>query len=329
MVYLHCGWPKTGTSSIQAALVRNRRLLEEAGFVYPERWRRDLDGSHNNLVELLRANRDSGAGFDEVTHFLRKYGSDGKDILLSSEILSTWLLRSNDRAEAVLNLLAAIRKIAPLRCVWTLRRFDEMIVSLSVQLMLAGLRSERSLERFLGGPKAEHRLFAGMRAVERVGADEIAYIKYEPTGGHGSKLLCALGLSAETAAEVGRRFDSAPRLNASRTHKQMAAVLNADAVAARLGATVKAKSIIHAVDREGFRFDDDRACTPLGPEGRRNLHERALAAAAEHGISQYVRFFANERVNGAPAATSLGGEALTDADLNRLAKHLRQPVEET
>jgi len=55
-IYLHIGWPKTGTSAIQQFLVRNFEILKNKyDLFYPDygRW---VDGSHHNIAFALREN---------------------------------------------------------------------------------------------------------------------------------------------------------------------------------------------------------------------------------------------------------------------------------
>lgn len=47
MLYLHCGWPRTGTTSLQAALFEHKDELAAGGTVYPDRWRSPIGFTHH------------------------------------------------------------------------------------------------------------------------------------------------------------------------------------------------------------------------------------------------------------------------------------------
>ena len=85
MIYLHCGWPKTGTTSLQAALAEYRYALARAGIVYPDLWHRGGDDSHNLLSDVL-----GGAEGDRVrAQFMEvPEAHAGTVVLLSAESLT-------------------------------------------------------------------------------------------------------------------------------------------------------------------------------------------------------------------------------------------------
>ena len=56
MIYLHIGYPKTGTTTIQSGLLDNRPLLEQYGYYYP-RSGIFIHGHHNIYYELAAKDR--------------------------------------------------------------------------------------------------------------------------------------------------------------------------------------------------------------------------------------------------------------------------------
>jgi hypothetical protein len=133
MIYLHCGWPKTGTTSLQAAIVKHQRGLADTGIAYPDDWRPDGADAHYGLAEVLRAARRGDAGFGMFEEWLCEYSGD--DVVLSSEGLTNWLLKE-EKFEVLLQFVRAAQSVAPVRCVWTLRRFDAMVHSAFVHFTL-------------------------------------------------------------------------------------------------------------------------------------------------------------------------------------------------
>src|ERR1700746_1575901 len=115
MLRLHCGWPKTGTTSLQAALAAQRGRLKMEGIVYPDRWSRHGDDSHNGLVDLLGGAEGGGAVFGQVRRSLDAHA--GETVLLSSESLGAWLVREETH-ELLLELIAVAGEQGPVACIW-------------------------------------------------------------------------------------------------------------------------------------------------------------------------------------------------------------------
>ena len=199
MIYLHCGLPKTGTCSLQAALVEHQDELAEGGILYPEKWRREVDGSHNDLDGVLSASRQSQAPIAEFKRFLRLHAD--RDVLLSSESLFLWTTTDEGR-DLLLRLLMVAEEVAPVRCIWTLRRLDEVACSWYRQIMLAGIKTAPAA-RFLGGLKPSP---AGLQHIEEA-IGEVKYVKYDVAGYHNAELL----RDAAGRDRAGVRADPWPR----------------------------------------------------------------------------------------------------------------------
>ena len=314
MIYLHCGWPKTGTTSLQAALVANHEVLGAAGFLYPEDWRRP-NGEHR-FSDLLGELRKPGASPPGLGRFLDEHA--GRDIVFSSENLTVWTVV--DETAPLLSLLARLREAAPVKCIWTLRRADEMLHSQCRHSSLFSRTPPREgyvRETDIGA------VFAGMQRVEAAVEGNVDYVKYDRGGRHNAELLRAFDFPPDVRGRIEAELTSTPRLNAGVTQKGLAAILNAERLSARIGATLDASAVSAAV-RDGLRFDDDRACVVSDFEERRAKHEQVLLAARECGLEPYVDFFQDEEVEDRSPAVDLGHEVLSDEDLSRLASHLRQ-----
>ncbi|HET8863126.1 MAG TPA: glycosyltransferase [Solirubrobacterales bacterium] len=209
MIYLHCGWPKTGTTSLQASLAKHRDRLAASGIVYPDVWHRG-DNTHNELTELLRRSPDASRALAEVDALRETI--DGRNLLLSAESLTTWMVGSGD-AKRFLEFLSELGEMEHVKCVWTLRRFDEVIVSLHLQPRPEALEPS-SLAPLMRGLEADH-LFDCMHGVEEVAAESV-YVKYQPDGRHNIELLRALGVPRELARDIERDLNAGPRLNVAR-----------------------------------------------------------------------------------------------------------------
>lgn len=322
MIYLHCGWPKTGTTSLQAALSRNQERLAAAGLLYPERWRRDVDGSHNDLTDLLEAHHRDGCDFDELRGFLA--ANADTDVLFSGESLTVWSFFGGDKYASLLGLVTAMQEVAPVRCIWTLRRGDELIHSFERRAALErGLRVPTLRSWVTRNTDQIGALFQGMRALEDAAAGGGAYVRYDPAAGHVAELLRAFDMPEGLAQMIKEEVDVAPRLNITPTCKQVVASADVDAIAATMGVELAREQLLRIFEREGFRFQGDSPCVLLGPEMSLSLHEQVLESALDIGFSPYTEFFEGEKVADLPPLSPLG--PLTDEDVSRLATHIRGP----
>jgi hypothetical protein len=306
MLYLHCGWAKTGTTTLQAGLVEHRERLAAAGIVYPQKWTKPGDDSH----KLFAAGDDPDAAIAAVAAFLREHA--GGDVLISSEVLSLRLYRGALH-EPLLRLIAAARETMPVRCIWTVRRFDDAVHSICVQRAIAGLQ---------WGPDCVARvdpddLFAGMRAADEA-ADEAVYVAYGGGGDYQAELLGAMGVPAAAAEAVYASVTARPRLNTSQSHKELAALLNLDSLSRRCGTALDGRQVREALAGGELRFDGDRRADLFEAAMRRELQEKALAAARRHAVSAYVRCFEEISVEPSPPPLSSDPSALSDRDLERL-----------
>lgn len=330
MLHLHCGWPRTGTSSLQAVLFDQRERLAAAGVAYPDSWRGPADGpTHHGLYEMLNPLEGVGA-LEGLRRFLA--GRPDRNVVLSAEGLTNWLWPEN-RLEALVAFLAALGEETQVRCVWTLRRLDAVASSLYLLGLGMGVSMPPPPEYFDGWdhpsnpfhPRRIDKLFAGLRAVEEAVGGDVVYVKYDSSGTHGAELLRALALPGSLRAELGAALSDAPRLRRSLTHKQVAVLLNLKALSASIGSELDGADLRRSFEAGALRFDGDRACRLLGDQGRRALHEGALAAARSTGFTPYVDFFGDEQFDDRPA-DPLGTEVLSDADRARLRAHLGRPA---
>lgn len=284
--------------------------------VYPDDWKGPGNSAHHQLAEVLGRARTSDAAFDEFSEWLANYTDI--DMLLSTESFTNWL-QTDEAREVFLEFLRRAQEVVPVTCVWSLRRFDDMAHSGYVQLTLGGIRSCPP-DEFMAGIRPGH-WFSGMRMVEDAVEGRAIYVKYDPSGKHNTELLHAFGLPDQVKA-VDPESKAPPRLNASCSHKQLAAIVNVAELSIRSGVALDKPSLLDAIDHGELQFEDDRPCALVEPDVRRDLHERALAAARECGFAPYLRFFEDEQCGPFPAPTSLGPDALSGEDLSRLVSHL-------
>lgn len=325
MLYLHCGWPRTSTSSLQAALSAYQEELAAVHILYPRRWRDPNGLAHHRIYALLSASVDSPDALEEFSRFLTRHS--GEDVLLSAEGLSNWLL-SPDRQGALSRFLGAARKVMPVKCLWSLRRLDDVLGSLYLLGLRKGIRLPSPTE-FLNGVsyrpypfdvRRPDELFAGLGRIEEIADVEITYVKYDSTGTHNVEFLREVGIPEPLVSMIQSTLESSRRRNVSVSEKEAIVLFNLEELAKRLGVELDRVDLIRAFQRGELRFDGDRRCNPLDESPRAALHRDALTAADRNGVMAYVRFFGGADV----AALSPGGldlRSLTDEDQKRLREY--------
>lgn len=315
MLYLHCGWPRTSTTSLQAALFEHKEELAASGIVYPDRWRSPIGLTHHGLSEILSASLESESAFDEFRQFLETQGD--RDVLFSAEALTGWL-KPGEKLNAFLELLSAARESMPTRCIWTLRRRDELVRS----VYLVGLKLRPRGFDWPINPNDAVKLdaqFAGHRGVEEAVDGDVVYVQYDRMGAHHAKLLDAFGIDPPVAARIGDTLARAPRLHAGLTHKQFVVLGNIEALSLRAGVSLDEAAIRNAFRRGDFEFERDWSCEWTVTDWQKATHEVALDAARRHGITAYVEFFENAELDGR-VPSERDTNAITDDDLRCLAE---------
>jgi hypothetical protein len=316
MLCLHGGLPRTGTSSLQSALAEHREWLGDVGVIYPERWIGPASAAHHELHEMVSASRAASEVLDELKCFLAQH--PGRVVLFSTEWLTAFL-QHEGRVEDLLGFLTAIEEVTPVRVVWCLRRYDEILSSEYASALWDGSPPPRAGEVFDKAEQVQH-LFPGLRAVEEAVRGEVVYVRYDASGMHANELLRAFGISGGAAASIQRMLIWGPRHNAGPSCKTAAALVNQETLSKRLGLVAR-DILLAAIRSSEAPFETDSRCELVDGPVREAVHQRALAAAWEHGVTAYPKFFGDAQI---PASTSapLGLDMLTYDDMRRLAARL-------
>lgn len=319
MLYVHGGLVRTGTTSLQTALVAHEADLAATGILYPERWRLPGGVNHHRVIELLSSGDPERArqGFRNDLEML-----SSSAVLISSESLSYKL--AGPSRDSVLRLLGEARQALPVTTIWTLRNLVDVLGSLYLRQIIVNHTDPPPPNRFLrestAFPRWPETSFLGLRTIaERF---DTVLLRYERDGAHQAELLKAIGTPPALVASIVGQMQREPRLNVRLSHKGAVAILNAERISARAGVSLDRQGLGRLFFRDEFRFEDDGPCRLFDPAIERELHERALAAARRCGFRPYVDFFAEDQLDGgAPASTD--PEVLSDGDLERLAEALR------
>ena len=314
MIVTHCGLQRTGTSSFQASLARQRKALGRAGIDYPEKWTSPGSNAHYGLASLLEPSAERTAALEGF----RRYLASGRPeaVLLSSESLATWL--SPEKWPALLNLLRVAQSERRICCIWTLRPADEFLTSLYLHQVMFGYEVPSVEDYFRQNAVALGRGMEAIRELEDALGVEFVYFRYEPDGRHHAQILDHVGVPERLRNALVAEMRIGPRLNPSLSRKGAAATLHRDAISARAGVEVERFRLRELLYRDGFRFEGDGPCVLVDGEVRRGAHELALDAAKRCGFAPYVEFFERHQVRAA-VPTRTDPDILSHRDIDRLA----------
>jgi hypothetical protein len=313
MLYLHCGWQRTGTSSLQAALCRHQERLRAAGILYPERWRPPGSDAHFAIAELLEDPGGGKAAIDGFKDYLRTR-ADGT-VLLSCEGLSNWLLA--ERRSSLQRLVAAARETTPVTLIWTLRSVDTLLTSLYLHRVATARPLPSPANFFHDFSDLLAEIVASMCHLADAVGGNASYGRYDGGGGHYAEILGVVGTPDPLREEIVGELRHGPRANVSLGRKGVVLLLHTEAIEDRLGARLQRQALRTALRSGELRLEGDAHCELVEPEVRRAVHENALGASRDLGFDPYIDLFADHEVSPAPAA-SLDPDALTDEDLDAL-----------
>lgn len=319
MLYMHCGFVRTGTTSLQSAIVAHRKELERVGILYPDQWRRPNGVNHHLVLETLRE-RDGALRLAKQTQEDLRLLPGGR-VLLSAEGLSGWT-QNRSQVDALLAFLLGARRTMPVRCVWTLRNLVEVLASLYVGQKLANLPNPPTPARFM--LDVVTRALDGMCGLKRLeDSVENAYFKYERDGSHQVAILKEIGVPTELHDRIVQHLRGEPRLNVRLTHKGAVVMLHYKELGSRVGFPFSKRALGKLFFSDRFRFTDDGPCRLFDPDLLGSMHEEALATARGCGFMPYVDFFEDDRIDEDPPLPT-DPDILSDEDLERLIAQLRQ-----
>jgi hypothetical protein len=320
LLYLHCGWPRTGTTGLQKTLSRFTPELAEAGIYYPERWRESfgpVDG-HHGLESIVRPLAGGEETSEPFLDFLREHSD--RDILMSSEHLTSWVTpRMHPDINKRLGLLAlvqAAQEVVPVMCLFTLRRMDLFFSSMYTQEVIVAPQPSPG-EYFQVRLDWAHNLIAGM-AVLVGGLPGIATcVRYESDGSHQDLLLDAVGVPRELRSRMVADIFDGPRLGVRLTRKALTSLRHFDVVEERAGCRLDRQRLAWGYWKGQISFEEDLSCVLAPPSVRAEVAEAAMRAAVDTGFEPYVSFYENELSSTEPE-TEIDPSLLTDSDIERI-----------
>jgi hypothetical protein len=317
LLYLHCGWPRTGTTSLQRALHESRAELAQAGILYPERWQtaaEENDFGHHGLVDFLTENSDTEQA---ISDFYRYLGSRQHPVLLSTESISNWLERK--RLPALMRWLGLVRGVTNLRCLWTLRRMDELFASIYLHELRGGL-DQQPQEYFRNRLEIGwiEEIVYGMAQLRGSSNWATVCTAYQPDGKHLGQLLSAVAVPETLRNRILKLVKQGPRWGVRLTHKAALTLLHRDALSKRAGVEISWTAVVEALRDGELVFNHDSQLEVVDPAIRRQVHCDALDACRKHYFQPYIDFYENDETPDMPAS-SMEVDVLTEDDIESIS----------
>jgi hypothetical protein len=282
VLYLHIGLPRTGTTSLQTVLARSAAPLAATNTVYPERWRDGGNLAHHELASGLLAGETGLAVQDD---FLRYVAEKGKrtHVIISTEGFSNGLAPS--KFHLFRSFLRACSSWTPVRVVLTLRRYDMFVSSMYHHQLKWGQEPDLDIDRYARLRQSWiSGVFKGLSDLRRDSdVASLVLIPYVEGSDSIAPALDALGVSPlllrpRPPARLGRSIGLKALV--------LLRFLNEWVTEHRL--PVERRHVVQLFERREFEFrNEEYAYDILGYDARQALHEHALSAAAEHGITEY------------------------------------------
>jgi hypothetical protein len=318
MLYLHCGWPRTGTTSFQYALGTSRAELLEAGIAYPSEWETDGSLGHHGLVPLLVPGDDQQQGLEELDAKLEAYEGS---VLLSTEGVTN---RVRPGLPGLSRFLETVGHGRDLTCLWTLRRIDEFYASMHLHQALINGAFRSPKDFFL---KRYHNrwieIFArGAAELERATARAL-YTRYDAAGKHHEELLEGAGVPEPVRSQIVDRIRTAGRRGATVTHKTAVVINHRKLFSERAGLEITENGLYRLLRDGRLRFENDAKIDLVGGELRSLVHQQALDVCRECGFEPYPRFFEADEIEASPPR-SLDPDVITEDDIHGLVTALEE-----
>ena len=318
MLTIHIGMPKTGTTACQRVLSAAVPTLARRGFDYPSTFR-DAEGIAHHAIAVELVSRQDLTG-PEVEGFLAHLAGKGAgNVMISSEAFTNALGPS--RLATFLEFIDACRARTATRLVISLRRIDSFVESMYLHSVKVGA-TRIDLADYVGARgRWATTLFRGLAAVRaRLGAAEIAVVKYEAAEAFFGRFFDAMGLPFRDEPELS----SVPRENIRLGLKAQTILRHLDLFTDLIATPADRRKLVRDFEKGTLQFDQDAySYRLLSFEDADRLHSQAIEASRETGVREYEEFFGAARVAVRDRAT-LDPSNITAADLLKLKAFLQQ-----
>lgn len=186
-IIFHCGAPKTGTTSIQFFLERNRRALEENKIFFPSRLiKKGIVHKIHNVILSMKRQKKENMSIKELMAIFSDIFSEKKyeKILISNEsIFGEPFLKDGGiffpNLEKIAECISEIQFVYDVKIIFFYRKFDEYIVSYYGQYVKMG--GTKSFQEYFEGIDVNslswYRVISFL--IEKFGRDNVIYINYK------------------------------------------------------------------------------------------------------------------------------------------------------
>ena len=315
MLYLHSGWPRTGTTSFQFALGKSRAELLAAGIAYPTEAERSRSRGHQELAVMLESNGGDGGGIEELAESLGRYDCP---VLLSTEGVTNFVKPGLPRLS---RFIGAIED--DVTCLWTLRRIDQFYASMHLHQGLKEGMIDSASDFFHRRHQSGwfERFVRGIAELEQASVGSV-FTKYDPGGGHHDELLESVGVPGPVRSAICERVHAGRRRGATVTHKTAIVLNNRELFSERAGVEITLNKM-HRLVRSGKPiFEDDSELAVVDGDLRILVHRQALDVSRRLDFEPYPSFFEADEIE-AIEPRALEIEAITDDDLQDLVAMLQ------
>ena len=319
LLVVHIGMPKTGTTSLQASLAHSTAKLAKLGVDYPRSLRDPGGTAHHSLPpELLARGDTSGPMVTEFLALLADRRRRAPRMLISSELFTSCVV--GEPLATFLQFVEKCRNHRPVQVVIALRRIDEFLESMYLQLVKGGLTAEPPHEFFGARIHWPGQLFQSLSALRE--RRDLADLRVVSFSKHSSFLTTVLEACGFDAAQRGLVKDA--RINPRLGLKAQTTLLLLPELEAEVHRSVWRPGLVEAFERRTFTFADEiydyRVATP--PQ-RRDVQDESLRLARHYGIHEYVEASSNEPARKSPLYT-MTRSLLSRDDVSRLKTFLHR-----
>jgi hypothetical protein len=198
-LYIHCGLPKTGTTSIQRFFSSERKKLRALGIEYPEIGLNDSGIAHHSVAEQLNRRAEFNGDAEAVGGILNYLRAPDRQptVVLSSEGFATCLYNKRTQGRFIGFLRSARKLNDHVSIVFRIRPFSQYFDSWYIQRLKRGSVSVDVHQYIHESRRWVRNFFRSLKAVkDTFGRDCIIIIDTDEGGGDAvAALLARIGVA--------------------------------------------------------------------------------------------------------------------------------------
>jgi len=288
VLIIHAGFPKTGTTAFQIKLDYLRDQLRDVGIFYPVGQHESGPATHHEYS--LGITQKTATGEELALRLIAEMEqSQLPNTLISSEAFTNCL--SNRLRAEFCNFLTTLSNTTDVRLVLALRRMDSFMQSMYLHLAKVDEISI-PVDEFLSTRwNWALNVFSALAEFQQNEVvQEIELIKYSSDPAFRAEIFRALRLE-----DVQHLFGKNKKINVSLGYKAQAFLLFSAELCEKYCPDLDAAKVAMIVRAQVFQFENDlHDYSIIRHDDRIRLHQDALNAAEETGITAYSTFFGDD-----------------------------------